>query len=1701
MAAVFLPTALLVPVAIRTAVAPSGSGVAEKQQVAQAYAKLPLRFEANSGQTDADVRFVARAGGANVFLVDDGALLSLPGASGASGGGPVRMRPLRARAGTTPEGIDRLPGVSNYLLGNDPAGWHRGVPGYAGVRYREVYPGIDLVFHGGGGELEYDFVVAAGADPAKIALGFEGASSVTLDGDGGLVLATSAGEIRQRKPLLYQDLGGVRRPVDGGFVQSGPEAVTFRVGHYDRSVPLVIDPVLSFATLLGGSGEETGSGLEVDESGNPYVAGTTTSLDFPTTPGALDATCGNGTPSTCGGNAYVTKLTRDGSAVVYSTYIGGTGTDRGKSVAVDETGSAVDYGDTRSLDFPTTDNAFDRTCGNPGDANCLDVFVAKLTKDGSSLVYSTFVGGGSDDFAGRSGDTLDTFGGHGVDVTTRGGGFPSGAIWLTGTTTSADFPASAGIPGFQSRGFDLSCGTGLDPATGLPDGSCNRDAHFTDGSTSVGSTTLVSASARFTPSDVERPITGEGIPTGTVIASLVDQTTVVLSAAATADSSAASFTLVGRNEAQPDAFVMWIRWELSGAESLRYSTYLGGGLADFGYGLSLYYESLNGTGVPVVTGSTAGLGFPTSPGAYDRTCGAQSDPSAACPGGSDAFVASGFGTQPPSVSTYLGGSGDDAGLAVAADVTGTLYVTGTTSSPGFPTRNAFQAELAGRSSAFVTKLVPDASAIIFSTFLGGSGNRRGNLGGSTYGNGIAVDQNRNVFVSGTTGTDDFPTLDPVQSFAGHGTDAFLTKFAPSGSSVHFSTPLGGAGDESGGMVSLDAAGIAHVVGTTSDASTFPRPPGSTRSGPGGASEAFVVRLGPGTMPVVASVSPPGGSTLGGTPVVIAGSGLAGVTQVRFGETPAINFTVSSDSRIVATSPPREGATVDALTVSVTVSSPQGTSFTAVPFVYGEGAFHATASCLRVCPEGGAMVTLPNGKVLYASGRNSQLFDPVTATWSVTGSPGELEPQSLTLLPSGPASACGNNCGKVLATAGATAALYDPATGAWTPTGSMSVPRVAHTMTLLPNGKVLAAGGCPNGFCVFDFGTTEQSAELYDPLTGTWATTGSMTEPRWLHGATLIDPAVGNCGSNCGKVLVAFGAGEGSGFGESVATAELYDPSTGTWEATGSSLGTGRIRYDALQLGDGRVVTFGGEGAFAFGAPLDSMEVYDPVSETWALNSIMNSPRSNPRATLLPSGKILVVGPSGPTPADTAEIWNPVDNRWRSATTSAVASRHSPIGVALLPTGPVSACGSNCGKVLVAGGRGITGGDPLLGGAELYTPQAEISAITPVSGPSTGGTAVTITGTGLASVNAFPPYTGVRFGASEATGVAPDALTPDTKLMVTSPPGAAGAVDVRVTNLSGLSPASASSRFSFQSPQTTTTTGPGTGGSGTGGSGTGTTGTGTGTDTGGAGGTGTGVAGGTGTGVASLLTGYRLAAADGGVFAFGNLAFLGSTGGIKLASPVVGMAATPSKNGYWMVAADGGVFAFGDAKFFGSTGGIKLTSPVVGMAATPSGNGYWLVAADGGIFAFGDAKFFGSTGAIKLAQPAVGMARTPSGNGYWLVAKDGGIFAFGDARFFGSTGALRLAQPVVGMDANPSGAGYRLVAADGGVFAFGDAGFFGSTGALTLAQSMVGMAGTPSGKGYVLVARDGGIFAFGDAGFFGSTGALRLAQPVVAIAGG
>src|SRR6187431_790945 len=269
--------------------------------------QLPLTFEVNQGQTDDRVDLLARGPGYNIFLTATEAVFALPKASAKSGQRPVmRMQLVGSAADPAVRGVDALPGKVNYFRGQDTASWKTKVPIYRRVKYSAVYPGVDLVYYGQSQQLEYDFIVAPGADPNTIKLDFAGVEQTTVDAQGDLVLKTAGGPLRFQKPVIFQINGGRRHPVEGGYVHRSPHEIGFHVGAYDRTRPLIIDPVLSYSTYLGGSGLEEGNGIAVDATGAAYVLGFTTSTDFPTV-NAVQPT-DNG-----GQDFFVAKLTPDGT--------------------------------------------------------------------------------------------------------------------------------------------------------------------------------------------------------------------------------------------------------------------------------------------------------------------------------------------------------------------------------------------------------------------------------------------------------------------------------------------------------------------------------------------------------------------------------------------------------------------------------------------------------------------------------------------------------------------------------------------------------------------------------------------------------------------------------------------------------------------------------------------------------------------------------------------------------------------------------------------------------------------------------------------------------------------------------------------------------------------------------------------------------------------------------------------------------------------------------------------------------------------------------------------------------------------------------------------------------------------------------------------------------------------------------------------
>jgi uncharacterized protein (TIGR03437 family) len=584
------------------------------------YGNLPSALEPNLGQTAPEVRFLTHGRGMTTFFTDTEAVMVL----GRSEQAVVRMKLAGAMKPRQAAGLEKLPGVSNYFIGNDPKKWRTDVPHYARIRYEGVYPGIDLEWYGNQRQLEYDFVVGPGADPKQIQVAYEGVESVEVEAGGELVLRTALGEVRQQPPRVYQEIGGKRVEVGARYAMVARNRVRFELANYDRKRELRIDPVvLVYSTYLGGNGGEVGPGIAVDAAGSAYVTGSTASTNFPTRSAYQGTNQG-------GYDAFVTKLTQAGNAVVYSTYLGGSGDDYGYGIAVDGAGSAYLTGITSSSNFPTQ-LAYHATLQGTN-----DVFVTKLSPAGNALVYSTYLGGYGHDS------------GHGIAVD------GAGSAYVTGPTDSANFPTrSAYQATFQGAPFDAFV-TKLTPA----------------------------------------------------------------------------------------------------GNALVYSTYLGGSGADWGAGIAV-----DGAGSAYVTGFTQSTNFPT-----------QSAHQATNQGIQDAFVTKLTPAGNALVySTYLGGSGEEWAYGIALDAAGSAYVTGFTHSTNFPTQSPYQATYQGGTyDAFVTKLTPAGNALSYSTYLGGSDDDEG------YG--IAVDAAGSAYVTGYTASTSFPTQSPYQATFQAGTsDAFVTK--------------------------------------------------------------------------------------------------------------------------------------------------------------------------------------------------------------------------------------------------------------------------------------------------------------------------------------------------------------------------------------------------------------------------------------------------------------------------------------------------------------------------------------------------------------------------------------------------------------------------------------------------------------------------------------------------------------------------------------------------------------------------------------------------------------------------------------------------------------------------------------------------------------------------------------------------------------
>ena len=612
------------------------------------YGQLAMHFEPSGVQGTPEAQYQSFGAGYALFLSPTEAALALRSPLGREGGPEqarvVRMQLLGADSAARMTAAGRLPGKSNYFLGTESRDWRTDVPHYQRIRCEEIYPQVDVVYYGNQRQLEYDFLVRPGGDISDIRLKFLGAEHLGLDDSGNLVIQVAEGILVQRPPFVYQMINDTKQPVEGTYALRGSDEVGFAVPAYDPRHTVVIDPVLTYSTFLGGEGDEAGYALRIDDSGCTYITGITY-LNIPTTTGA---------PQTVSGglsDAFVIKLDASGSSLVYSSYLGGSGYDQGRGLAIDAEGCAYVTGVTQSPNFPTS-NPLQPTLGGLDDA-----FVAKLDPSGSSLVYSTYMGGTSIDR------------GYAITVDAED------SAYLTGQTYSADFPSSDAFqPGIGGSG-DVFV-TKLNPA-----GSLLAYSTFLGG-------------------------TGKDMGYGIA----VDRSGCAL---VTGETRSADFPSTG-NAAQSalsdrgDAFLT--KLDASGTLAV-YSTYLGG--TDYDHGSSVAVDL---AGNAYLTGRTRSFDFPITAGAYQGTFGGSSDAFVGKVDPSGSLLV---------YSTFLGGSDADQGYGIAVDSSGRVYVTGETRSVDFPTGSALQAVNAGGFDTFVCGLGSEGTSLAFSTYLGGSGNDHG----------------------------------------------------------------------------------------------------------------------------------------------------------------------------------------------------------------------------------------------------------------------------------------------------------------------------------------------------------------------------------------------------------------------------------------------------------------------------------------------------------------------------------------------------------------------------------------------------------------------------------------------------------------------------------------------------------------------------------------------------------------------------------------------------------------------------------------------------------------------------------------------------------------------------------------------------------------------------------------------------------------
>ncbi|HTC63209.1 MAG TPA: choice-of-anchor D domain-containing protein [Candidatus Saccharimonadales bacterium] len=693
--------------------------------VMEHYRQFPLSFEPNVKQTNnADVKFLARGNGYILFLTGKDAVLSM--GKDPQSTAVIRMSLLGANAASSFSGIDELPGKSNYFIGNKPENWHTNIPNYRKVAEHNIYPGIDLIYYGTQRQLEYDFVIAPGTSPSKIQIAFRGAKNLHTDANGDLILsAAGTNDVRLHKPVAYQQNGNEKQLVAANYILNGKGRVAFSIGNYDQSLPLIVDPILAYSTYLGGSGIDGANAIAIAPDNTAFIAGSTFSTDFPTIH-ALQVN--DGGSQDYPQDAFVSKISADGSTLLYSTYLGGTHGDAANGIAVDNSGNAFVVGSTGSTNFPVGPFFINALCGgdgkcgtswNPQNAQVTNGFITKLNAAGSGILYSSYIGEYEDVFA------------QAVAVDADDNAYVTGITTPNFTPTVTITPPALPPPPF--------------------------------------------------------PITASAFQT----------------------------TIVGNN-----AFVMKIG---SIGNNILYSSYLGGSVEDIGYGIGL-----DSNANAYITGLTYSPDLATTAGALQPTYG----------GAGDGFIAkvnpNAIGAASLNYLTYFGGNGLDQGNAIAVDTAGNAYVAGATSSTTFGiAANGFQTANKGQGDAFIVKLTTTGTLSYF-TYLGGSK--------ADAATGIALDPATNVYVTGSTVSTDFPTAGAVfqPNYGGGNADSFVAKLDPTGKTLLYSSYLGGTNTELASGIAVDTTGSAYVTGQTCS-EDFPLA-NPLQAVPGGNCDAYVAKV-------------------------------------------------------------------------------------------------------------------------------------------------------------------------------------------------------------------------------------------------------------------------------------------------------------------------------------------------------------------------------------------------------------------------------------------------------------------------------------------------------------------------------------------------------------------------------------------------------------------------------------------------------------------------------------------------------------------------------------------------------------------------------------------------------------------------------------------------------------------------------------------